>query len=102
VGGVEDHVHLLSRLSSTVAIADLIRELKRDSSRWIKTQEKSVSTFYWQSGYAAFSISPSHVDALTQYIQDQEEHHRKETFQDELRRLAIKYDLPLDERYAWE
>jgi len=102
VGGVEDHVHIACRLSKTMAIADLIRELKRESSKWIKTKEPTLAPFHWQNGYGAFSVSPSHVDALKAYIEAQEEHHRRETFQDEFRRLCRKYGVEIDERYAWD
>ena len=102
VGGVADHVHLLCRLGKQTDISTLIREIKRDSSSWVKEQPLSLSAFYWQSGYGAFSISPSHVDGLTAYIRDQEQHHKKETFQDEFRRICAKYGVPLDERYAWD
>lgn len=101
IGGVEDHVHLLCRLGKTIDIANLIRELKKESSQWAKTELK-IGDFYWQTGYGAFSISPSHIDALKQYIANQEEHHRKETFQDEFRRLCAKYGLEIDERYVWD
>jgi REP element-mobilizing transposase RayT len=102
VGGIADHVHLLCRLGKTVDIADSIRDLKRDSSKWVKAEESRLADFHWQQGYGAFSISPSHVNALKKYITDQEEHHRHETFQDELRRLCRKYGLEIDERYAWD
>jgi REP element-mobilizing transposase RayT len=102
VGGVEDHVHILCRQSKNTSIATLLRELKRESSKWVKEQSQGPQSFCWQSGYGAFSISPGHVDALTQYIQNQEEHHKKESFQDELRRLCRKYGIELDERYAWD
>ncbi len=102
VGGVEDHVHLLCRLGQNLEIASLIRDLKRDSSKWIKAEQPRLSDFYWQAGYGAFSISPSHVDALKQYIADQEKHHRRESFQDEFRRLCKKYGLTIDERYVWD
>ena len=102
VGGGEDHVHILCRLSKIGSVSDLIRELKRDSSKWIKQQDPKLHAFYWQKGYGAFSISPSHVDALVEYIKNQEEHHKKETFQEELRRLCKKYGIELDERYCWE
>lgn len=100
VGGAEDHVHLLCRLGKTVDIAKLIRELKKESSEWAKS-ELSIPNFYWQTGYGAFSISPSHVEALKEYIANQEEHHRKESFQDEFRRLCKKYGVEIDERYVW-
>ena len=101
VGGVEDHVHLLVRLGKTIDVATLIRELKKESSKWIKV-ELDVRDFQWQSGYGAFSISPSHVDAVIEYIRNQEEHHRKESFQDEFRRLCRKYNLEIDEQYVWD
>jgi REP element-mobilizing transposase RayT len=102
VGGVEDHVHLLCRLSKNLSVAHLVRELKRESSKWIKSQGPGLSAFYWQNGYGAFSISPSHVEPLKEYIAGQEEHHRRETFQDEFRRLLKKYGVAYDERYVWD
>ena len=101
IGGVEDHVHLLCRLGKTIDIAKLARNLKSTSSEWVK-QELSIARFYWQTGYGAFSVSPSHVEALKNYIANQEEHHRKESFQDEFRRLCKKYGIELDERYVWD
>ncbi|WP_144043482.1 IS200/IS605 family transposase [Rhodopirellula baltica] len=101
VNGVEDHVHLLIRLGKTMDIATLVRNLKSDSSEWVK-RELSIRNFYWQSGYGAFSVSHSHVDLLTKYINNQEEHHRNEGFQDEFRRICIKYKVLIDERYVWE
>jgi REP element-mobilizing transposase RayT len=88
VGGVEDHVHILCRLGKINDIADFIRDLKRDSSKWVKEERSDLQDFYWQQGYGAFSVSPSHIEALTKYIANQEEHHRHESFQDEFRRLC--------------
>ena len=102
VGGVEDHVHVLCRFSRTITIADFVRELKRESSKWLKTKTADLATFSWQQGYGAFSISPAHVEQLRAYIARQEEHHRKETFQDELRRILGKYGVEYDERYLWD
>ena len=102
VGGVEDHVHLLCRLGKQITISDLLRELKRDSSKWVKTKSPQLAEFYWQSGYGAFSVSPSHVEILRDYIANQEEHHRTESFQDEFRRLLTKYGIEWDERYVWD
>jgi REP element-mobilizing transposase RayT len=81
VGGVEDHVHTLCRLSKTISIAELIRELKRESSKWVKSESPRLKVFQWQNGYGAFSVSPSHVEDLKAYIANQEEHHKKESFQ---------------------
>ena len=102
VGGVADHVHLLCRLGRTIAVADLVQGLKRESSKWLKTKAADLADFYWQNGYGAFSISPRHVEPLRQYIAKQEEHHRMESFQDEFRRLLTKYGLEWDERYVWD
>jgi REP element-mobilizing transposase RayT len=102
VGGVEDHVHILCRLSKTMSPSDLIKELKRVSSEWVKSTLSGLEGFYWQNGYGAFSVSPSHVAALQKYIANQEEHHRRESFQDEFRRLLKKYGVEYDERYVWD
>ena len=102
VGGVEDHVHILSRLGKKVDVAELIKELKRRSSITIKTLSPELHEFYWQDGYGAFSVSPGHVDPLLVYIANQEEHHKKESFQDEFRRLLKLYGLEWDERYVWQ
>ncbi len=102
VGGVEDHVHILCRLSKTLDVSTLIREIKRESSKWVKEECPSLSEFHWQAGYGAFSISPSHLDGLVEYIANQEAHHKQESFQDEFRRLCQKYGVPIDERYVWD
>jgi len=102
IGGVADHVHILCRLSKTIEIAVLIRELKRESSRWVKEECPQLADFHWQSGYGAFSVSPSHVKGLTTYIANQAEHHKRESFQDEFRRLCRKYGVEIDERYVWD
>ena len=102
VGGTEDHVHIACRFSRKHSIAELLKKLKEKSSKWIKERESSLSGFYWQAGYGAFSVSPSHVPALLEYIANQEEHHRKESFQDEFRRILEKYGVEYDERYVWD
>lgn len=102
VGGVEDHVHILCRLGRTISIADLVKETKRESTHWVKQKWSRPGEFHWQAGYGAFSISPTHVDAVRAYIANQKEHHCRESFQDELRRLLTKYRLEWDERYVWD
>jgi putative transposase len=102
IGGVENHVHLLTRHSKTTAISDFMRELKRSSSTWLKTQSQALASFHWQDGYGAFSISPSHVDDVLAYIANQEAHHKKESFKDEFRRFCKKYGVDVDERYVWD
>jgi REP element-mobilizing transposase RayT len=102
IGGIADHVHLLTRHSKTVSIADFIRELKRHSSEWIKTLDEELESFYWQNGYGAFSVSPTHTNEIKNYIANQEEHHHDLSFQDEFRVLCRKYGVELDERYVWD
>jgi len=102
VGGFDDHIHVACRFGRTITIADLIRELKRESSKWIKDKGRGVAHFQWQAGYGAFSVSPSHVARLKEYIENQETHHAKESFQDEFRRLLKLYGIEWDERYVWD
>jgi putative transposase len=101
VGGVADHVHVLCRLSRTHSVAEVVREMKRESSKWLKTKDAELRDFHWQDGYGAFSVSPSHVEAVRTYIANQEEHHKKVSFQDELRQILKKYNVEYDERYVW-
>jgi REP element-mobilizing transposase RayT len=102
VGGVANHVHLAIRFSRTLTIADLVEELKTSSSKWLKTQSPELSSFSWQRGYGAFSVGPSDLEALRAYIDNQEEHHRTRTFQDEYRAFLTKYGIEFDERYVWD
>jgi REP-associated tyrosine transposase len=102
VDGVADHVHSLFVLSKNVSIAEIVYQTKRGSSRWIKTQGSEFRQFHWQNGYGAFSVSQSHVEQVRRYIASQEEHHRKVTFQDELREFLKRYEVEYDERYLWD
>ena len=102
VGGVEDHVHLLSVLSRTMEPAELVKELKRASSIWIKTKGGEYGEFAWQSGYGMFSIGFSQIGSVKEYIEGQDEHHKKVTFKDEFRSLLRRYEIEFDERYVWD
>jgi len=102
VGGVEDHVHLLCVLSRTCAPADMVKEVKRGSSLWIKTRAPEFADFAWQSGYGVFSIGYSQMEDVRGYIASQEQHHRKLTFQDEFRQLLKRYEVAFDEAYVWD
>lgn len=95
-------MHIFCRIGRSAAVEKLLRDLKRDSSVWIKEQPGAPSDFFWQSGYGAFSVSPSHIDALIQYIANQEGRHRTESYQDEFRQLCKLYDVEIDERYVWD
>ena len=92
VGGTENHVHIACRLPRTMTVAKLVERIKTSSSKWMKEGEFSSSTFQWQDGYGAFSISPSHLVSLMAYIDNQEEHHAQHSYEDEVRELAEKYD----------
>ncbi len=100
-GGVADHVHVLFLLGRTISQADLIEELKKSSSKWMKA-EGGVPGFTWQAGYGAFSIGESQADTVIRYIQNQEGHHRKVTFQEEFRKFLERYKVAYDERYVWD
>lgn len=102
VGGHRNHVHILCLLSRKIAQMKLLEELKKGSSKWIKTKGASYSTFYWQGGYGIFSVNPSEIDKVTDYIKKQEEHHQRRDFQDEFRAFLKKYLVEYDERYVWD
>lgn len=99
-GGVEDHVHILFRLSRTASLSQVIEKAKSSSSKWMKT--KGVPNFAWQAGYGAFSVGPGEANRIVAYIRGQEEHHRNVSFQDELRGLLREAGLEFDERYLWD
>ena len=102
VNGVEDHVHALFALSRIRAIADVVKEIKRTSSGWVKELSPKLSKFHWQGGYGAFSVSQSNLDEVIRYIENQEEHHKRVTFKDEYRAFLKAYGIEYDERYVWD
>ena len=102
INSVEDHVHLLFELGRTVSVSKVVEDAKKSSSKWIKTQPTGVADFAWQNGYGVFSVSHSNFEAVRDYIASQREHHRKYTFQDELRALLEKHGVEYDERYIWD
>ncbi len=101
VNGTADHTHMLLVLPATLAIADAMRLVKTNSSRWVHEEWPQHQTFGWQIGYAAFTVSESNRDSVIRYIADQEEHHRKKTFQEELIALLEKHGIEYDPRYVW-
>jgi putative transposase len=102
IGGTEDHVHLMTKLPADLAIADCLRVLKANSSRWVKEKWPERCSFAWQAGYGAFSVSESSRANVIRYIQEQERHHRKISFQDEFLALLRKHGVQFDERYIWQ
>lgn len=99
IGGTDNHVHILFNLSKTQSLSTVVQEVKQDSSKWMKQYE---AHFYWQTGYGAFSIGEPAIEALSAYIDAQEEHHRKTTFEEEFRKLCAQYNVDLNEKYAWD
>jgi putative transposase len=99
---VNDHVHILFSLSKNHSLAHIVGEVKESSSAWLKKENPSYRDFYWQGGCAAFSVSESQAETVRRYIQNQPEHHKKVSFQDELRSLFKKHNVPYDERYVWD
>ncbi|MDB5309402.1 MAG: Transposase like protein [Gemmataceae bacterium] len=102
IGGTADHVHLLVTLRQHKALADVMRQLKANSSGWVHDTFPHAGGFWWQGGYGAFTVSSSGLDAVTAYIANQEEHHRTRTYQDEYRELLIRHGIEFDEKYLWE
>jgi REP element-mobilizing transposase RayT len=100
-GGTSNHVHLLISQSKNMALSRLMEEVKKSSSKWIKTKGTALRTFGWQDGYGAFTIGQSQVEALQHYIASQKERHKKLTFEQELVALLNKYGVQYDERYLW-
>jgi REP element-mobilizing transposase RayT len=102
VGGMPDHVHILFQLGRTITIADAVGKIKSTSSLWLNQTHGSLTPFHWQSGYGAFSVSQSNVEAVRTYIQNQAQHHAKQSFQDELRDWLRRYEIEWDDRYVWD
>lgn len=101
VGGADNHVHLLISQSKTLALSRLMEEIKKSSSKWIKTKGAALSTFSWQDGYGAFTIGESQTEALQNYIKGQKGRHKKFSFEQEFVALLRKYHVQYDERYLW-
>lgn len=99
IGGTSDHVHILCTLPKTMAPADLVEEIKKSSSKWIKTKSDQYKNFYWQDGYGGFSVSSSGIDGLKRYISNQKEHHLNISAIDEYKKLLDEYGIPYEDRY---
>ena len=98
VGGPEDHVHLLFDLGKKLSATEVVEQIKRESSKFVKTLDADYQDFYWQRGYGAFSVGPIHKAEVVKYIEGQEEHHRRMSFQEEFRAFLVKYGIPFDVR----
>jgi REP element-mobilizing transposase RayT len=102
IGSVPDHVHILFSLDKDRALSAVVMEVKRSSSKWIKSQGEEFRQFRWQSGYGGFSISKSAVASVRSYIANQAKHHRRMTFQEEFREFLRRYEIEFEERYVWD
>lgn len=102
INSVADHAHVLFSLSKNRPLAGVVMEVKRGSSKWLKTQNRGLAAFAWQSGYGAFSIGQSAIAQVERYIADQPRHHRTRSYQDEFRTLLARYEIAFDERYVWD
>jgi len=102
INSEEDHVHILFELARTVSVSQAVEDVKKSSSRWIKTQGQEFAGFAWQAGYGAFAVSESNVETVRHYIAGQREHHRVKSFQEEYRAFLEKHRVAFDERYVWD
>lgn len=102
IGGDKDHLHILFRQSRLWTIAKIVELIKKRSSKWIKTKGAEFQTFRWQAGYGAFSVSRSSEEAVKDYIANQKEHHRRQSYQDEFRLFLKKHEIDYDENYVWD
>jgi len=102
IGGALDHMHILLSLASTMSIAKAIQLIKGNSSKWIHETFPDLRRFEWQEGYGAFSIGVSQMDATVKYIENQTEHHRRKTFQEEFIQFLEKHGIDYDPRYIWD
>ncbi len=101
-GGVFDHIHLYASMPSTLSVADFVNAVKSNSSRWVHESFPSARNFAWQEGYGAFTVSKSEEKRVVNYIRNQESHHKKRTFKDELLSLLKKHEITYDRRYIWD
>jgi REP element-mobilizing transposase RayT len=101
-GGISDHVHLLASLTREISVAEALRVIKTNSSKWIHETDPARDGFAWQSGYGAFAVSYSHLERVKTYLARQAEHHRTMTFQDEFRAFLKRHNIAFDERYLWD
>jgi REP element-mobilizing transposase RayT len=102
IGGVQDHVHILAKLPAALALSDALREIKSNSSKWVGERPDLVRTFAWQTGYSAFTVSKSQAPTVRKYIRNQQQHHRRKSFKQELVSLLDKHEIEYDRRYLWD
>ncbi len=102
IASMPDHVHMLFALSKNQPLIRIVEEVKKRSSKWVKTKGAAYGNFAWQSGYGAFSVSPSTLHKAEAYLENQPEHHRMRTFQEEFREFLNRHNVPYDEKHIWD
>lgn len=102
IGGMPDHIHLLAKLKPSIAVSDILRLLKANSSKWVNEEKLKYRKFGWQDGCAAFTVSRSQVDTVTKYIRNQKQHHRKKDFKSEFVELLERHEVEYEKRYLWD
>ena len=102
IGGTLDHVHILFSMAPKISVSEMLKNIKGSSSMWLNKQTFNCPKFKWQAGFGAFTVSYSQLDSVKQYIENQEEHHKKYSFKDEFRVLLKKHNIRFDEEYIWE
>ena len=102
IGGVADHVHILISIKPNIAISDLVREIKANSSKWVNGKRFVLGKFEWQEGFGAFSYAQSQLNAVINYINTQEHHHKNKTFKEEYLDLLSKFSIEYEEKYLFD
>jgi len=102
IGGYLDHVHVLCALSKKITLIKFVEEIKKNSSKWIKTKGLKFQNFHWQDGYGAFSVNPYEIEVIKNYIENQIDHHKKKDFQEEYREFLVKFNVDYKEEYVWD
>jgi putative transposase len=102
IGGIEDHVHILAGFSPTISVSDMLKRIKGNSSKWINDEKKTPRRFQWQAGYGAFTVSQSQLSVVSQYIQGQDEHHKRLSFKEEFLAMLTRHNIDYDPMYVFE
>ncbi len=102
IGDTKDHIHILAKFKPALSVSDMLNKIKANSSKWANDHKMKYRKFGWQEGYAAFSVSESQVPAVREYIRKQEEHHRKQTYQEEFVALLERHGIEYDPKYLWD
>lgn len=102
INGMADHLHILIGLRPSMCLADLVRDIKSDSSEWVNKKKLARGKFGWQEGYGAFSYGHSQLDTVIRYVQNQEKHHVRRSFKDEYLTLLRKFEIEFKEKYVFE